>query len=181
MPMPVGWRRHPQTRPRSPATWIRHARTAEDDARPEDLEPVVVGWGLDLAEALGRLAASGEADVYLEIFQEVNDIEVNDIEDPQQRGIFLGPDLMAWPATAGATLDIDQYVYHECGDASGSAVHRGQFDRGPVAGGDPDLLRSLDPRARRRPGQPGPASDLISGASAVGPEQSQDGAVDLVE
>ncbi len=119
---------------------------------------MVVGWGLDLAEALGRLAASGEADVYLEIVQ-----EVNDIEDPQQRGIFLGPDLMAWPATAGANLDIDQYVYHECGD------------------GDPALLRSLDPRARRRPGQPGPASDLGSGASAVAPEQSQDGAVDLVE
>ncbi|MFC8591696.1 DUF4279 domain-containing protein [Streptomyces atroolivaceus] len=174
--MPVGWRRHPQARPRSHATWIRHARTAEDDARPEDLEPVVVGWGLDLAEALGRLAASGEADVYLEIVQ-----EVNDIEDPQQRGIFLGPDLMAWLATAGATLDIDQYVYHECGDASGSAVHRGPLDRGPVAGGDPALLQSLDPRARRRPGQPGPASDLGSGASAVGPEQSQDGAVDLVE
>ncbi|MEU5167103.1 MULTISPECIES: DUF4279 domain-containing protein [Streptomyces] len=108
----VGWRRHPQATPRSHATWIRHVRTADDDARPEDLEPVVVGWGAGFAEALGRLAASGEAGVHLEIVQ-----EIDDLEDPQQKGIFLGPHLMAWMGAAGAVLDIDQYVYHECGDA----------------------------------------------------------------
>ncbi|WP_411135656.1 polymorphic toxin-type HINT domain-containing protein [Streptomyces sp. C10] len=51
----IGSRRHPQSPPRSHATWIRWAATANGCARPEDLEPVVVGWGPDLADALGRL------------------------------------------------------------------------------------------------------------------------------
>ncbi|WP_245738498.1 DUF4279 domain-containing protein [Streptomyces sparsogenes] len=113
----IGSRRHPQSPPRSHATWIRHAGETGGYARPEDLEPVVVGWGMDLANSLGRLADSGEAIVSLEIVQ-----EIRDIDDPQQKGIFLGVDLLSWMGTARASLDIDQYVYHECGHESDSAV-----------------------------------------------------------
>ncbi|MFC7263273.1 DUF4279 domain-containing protein [Streptomyces lutosisoli] len=49
----IGSRRHPQAPPRSQVTWIRHAGPAGGCARPEELEPVVVGWGRDLAGALG--------------------------------------------------------------------------------------------------------------------------------
>ncbi|WP_237293016.1 MULTISPECIES: DUF4279 domain-containing protein [Streptomyces] len=108
----IGSRRRPQSPPRSQSTWIRHAST-EAGARPEHLEPVVLGWGPDLAASLGRLVDSGEAAVSLVLVQ-----EIRDLEDPQQKGIFLGPDLMAWVGAARASLDIDQYIYHECGDAT---------------------------------------------------------------
>ncbi|MGA4876016.1 DUF4279 domain-containing protein [Streptomyces lydicamycinicus] len=113
----IGSRRHPQSPPRSHATWIRWAATAKGCARPEDLEPVVVGWGPDLADALGRLADSGEAVVSLEIVQ-----EIRDLDDPRQKGILLGADLLAWMSKAKASLDIDQYIYHECGDDQDDAI-----------------------------------------------------------
>ncbi|MGW1881293.1 hypothetical protein [Streptomyces sp. NPDC001970] len=78
---------------------------------------MVVGWGPDLAGALGRLVDSGEAAVSLEILQ-----EIRDLDDPQQKGIILGADLLSWMGAARASLDIDQYIYHECGDESDGAV-----------------------------------------------------------
>jgi hypothetical protein len=78
---------------------------------------VVVGWGPDFAVVLGRLVDSGEAVVSLVIVQ-----RIRDPDDPQQKGIFLGADLLAWMSTARASLDIDQYVYHECGDDSSNAA-----------------------------------------------------------
>jgi len=78
---------------------------------------VVVGWGPDLADALGRLADSGEAVVSLEIVQ-----EIRDLDDPRQKGILLGADLLAWMSKAKASLDIDQYIYHECGDDQDDAI-----------------------------------------------------------
>ncbi|MFB7273207.1 DUF4279 domain-containing protein [Streptomyces sp. NPDC056244] len=51
----IGSRRHPQSPRQSHTTWIRRAGVAGGPARPEDLEPVVVGWGLDFADVLGRL------------------------------------------------------------------------------------------------------------------------------
>lgn len=48
--------------------------------------------------------------------------EIRDLDDPQQKGIFLGADLMSWMGAARASLDIDQYVYHECGDESDGDV-----------------------------------------------------------
>ncbi|GGP02313.1 hypothetical protein GCM10012278_09050 [Nonomuraea glycinis] len=80
---------------------------------------MVLGWGTDLADALGRLVDSGEVAVSLEIVQ-----KIRDPDDPQQKGIFLGADLLAWLGAARASLDIDQYVYHECGDESDDAVSR---------------------------------------------------------
>ncbi|MFF9087522.1 DUF4279 domain-containing protein [Streptomyces sp. NPDC014991] len=112
----IGSRRRPQSPPRPHATWIRHAAAAGGSARPEDLEPVVLGWGPEFAAALGRLARSGDADVSLVLVQ-----EITDPDDPQQKGVFLRADLLAWLATAGASLDIDQYVYHDCaGEEAGS-------------------------------------------------------------
>ncbi|MGE7383892.1 DUF4279 domain-containing protein [Streptomyces sp. NPDC004126] len=112
----IGSRRHPQSPPRSHSTWIRHAATGPG-ARPEDLEPVVLGWGPDLAAALRQLVGSGKATVSLEIVQ-----EIRDLDDPQQKGIFLGPNLLAWAGAARASLDIDQYIYHECGDLPGDGT-----------------------------------------------------------
>ncbi|MDT3395087.1 DUF4279 domain-containing protein [Streptomyces sp. B1866] len=113
----IGSRRYPQSPPRSHATWIRRVGAAGGCDRPEDLEQVVVGWGPDLADALGRLADSGEAAVSLVIVQ-----EIRDLDDPQQKGIFLGADLLAWMGAAKASLDIDQYIYHECGDEADNAI-----------------------------------------------------------
>ncbi|MFE5860182.1 DUF4279 domain-containing protein [Streptomyces virginiae] len=112
----IGSRRRPQSPARSHATWIRRVGTTGGDARPEDMEPVVLGWGTDLAAALGRLVDSGEAAVTLGIVQ-----EIRDLDDPQQKGIFLGADLLSWIAAAKASLDIDQYIYHECGDEPDAA------------------------------------------------------------
>ncbi|WP_073919929.1 DUF4279 domain-containing protein [Streptomyces sp. CB00455] len=103
----IGSRRRPQSPPRSHSTWIRHAGRA----RPEDLEPVILAWGPDLAASLGRLALSGEAAVCLEIVQ-----EIRDPDDPQQTGIALSPALLSWLATSHASLDIDQYIHHDCPD-----------------------------------------------------------------
>jgi hypothetical protein len=75
---------------------------------------VVLGWGPEFAAALGRLAGSGDVDVSLVIVQ-----ELTDPEDPRQRGIFLGVTLLAWLARAGASLDIDQYVYYDGDDQRG--------------------------------------------------------------
>ncbi|WP_189940260.1 DUF4279 domain-containing protein [Streptomyces aurantiogriseus] len=106
----IGSRRHAGSPPRSHASWVRRAdRPGQAGARPEDLEPVILGWGLDFAHALGQLVASGEAVVSLEIVQ-----EIRDLDDSQQKGIFLGAELMSWLGAAKASLDIDQYVFHEC-------------------------------------------------------------------
>ncbi|MEU4085346.1 DUF4279 domain-containing protein [Streptomyces aureus] len=102
----VGSRRHPQSPPRKHATWIRHVRDRGESGRPEDLEPAILAWGPEFAVILGRLADSQDAAVSLVVVQ-----EITDPEDPQQKGIFLGADLLAWLARAGASLDIDQYVY----------------------------------------------------------------------
>ncbi|MFC7263274.1 hypothetical protein [Streptomyces lutosisoli] len=48
--------------------------------------------------------------------------EIRDLDDPQQKGIFLGAELLSWMGEARASLDIDQYVYHECGDESDGDV-----------------------------------------------------------
>ncbi|MFE2516748.1 DUF4279 domain-containing protein [Streptomyces mirabilis] len=110
----IGSRRRPQSPPRAHANWIRHVSAANGPGRPEDLEPMVLGWGPEFAAALGRLAGSGGADVSLVVVQ-----ELTDPEDPRQKGVFLGAPLLAWLAEAGASLDIDQYVYCDCDDQLG--------------------------------------------------------------
>ncbi|MFJ5118399.1 DUF4279 domain-containing protein [Kitasatospora sp. NPDC088548] len=113
----IGSRRRPESPPRSHTTWVRRAEVSGVDARPEDLEPVILGWGKDFSSALGRLVTSTDAVVSLEIVQ-----QIRDIESGREKGIFLGADLIAWLGAAGASLDIDQYIYHECGDGFDDAA-----------------------------------------------------------
>ncbi|GAA3005096.1 hypothetical protein GCM10010519_41110 [Streptomyces lactacystinicus] len=107
----IGSRRHPESPPRSHATWARRAELPGIDARPENLEPIILGWGKDFSSALGRLVESTDAFVSLEIVQ-----QIRNIENGREKGIFLGADLIAWLGAARASIDIDQYIYNECGD-----------------------------------------------------------------
>ncbi|MER7662721.1 MULTISPECIES: DUF4279 domain-containing protein [unclassified Streptomyces] len=103
----VGSRRRPEHPPRAFTSWMRHATVATPAARPEDLEPVVLGWGHEFARALGQLADAG-GDVSLVIVQ-----RIDDHENTAAKGIFLGEPLIDWLSTAKSSLDIDQYVHHE--------------------------------------------------------------------
>ncbi|TWE19442.1 uncharacterized protein DUF4279 [Kitasatospora atroaurantiaca] len=105
----IGSRRRPELPPRGHTSWIRRAVAPEAGARPEDLEPSVLAWGTEFAAALGALAESGAADVSLVIVQ-----RIQDPDGTAEKGIFLGAELIRWLATAGASLDVDQYVLHEC-------------------------------------------------------------------
>lgn len=101
----IGSRRRPEAPPRAHMTWERHTSPARDDARPEDLLPQVLGWGEEFARVLGRLVESTDAAVFLEVVQ-----EVTDLEDTSQTGMWFGPDLITWLSLAKASLDIDQYI-----------------------------------------------------------------------
>lgn len=106
----IGSRRRPESPPRQHATWERHVVVPGRAAvRPEDFEPVILGWGSAFAEALGDLNRTTDVEVSLVIVQ-----EIRDIESSEEKGIFLSPALMAWLGKAHASLDIDQYIYHEC-------------------------------------------------------------------
>lgn len=105
----IGNRRHPQSPKFVESRWIRRARTPGNGARPEDLAPVVVHWGMEFALSVGQLVRSGEASASLEIVQ-----EIRDLDSAEEKGIFLSPELCAWLAAAEASLDIDQYIYHGC-------------------------------------------------------------------
>ncbi|MEU5428990.1 DUF4279 domain-containing protein [Streptomyces olivoreticuli] len=104
----IGSRRRPESPQRSHTTWVREAKAAMDNPRPENLEPVVLQWGDRFASALEQLSNSGEAEVSLVIVQRVRDIESSD-----EKGIFFGVGLITWLARARAALDIDQYILHD--------------------------------------------------------------------
>ncbi|PJI85725.1 hypothetical protein CLV34_2916 [Luteimicrobium subarcticum] len=82
-----------------------------EDARPEDFEPVILAWGPEFARALGSLVTAGDAFVALELVQ-----EIRDLDSSREKGIFLSPELLAWLATSHASLDIDQYIFHDCSE-----------------------------------------------------------------
>ena len=103
----IGSRRRPETPPRKHSLWVRRA----GDGRPEDIEPAVLDWGMDFARAVGTLTASTDVVASLVIVQ-----RVTDVDDPLQKGVFLSATLLSWLAAAGASLDIDQYVLHDCED-----------------------------------------------------------------
>ncbi|MFJ2647661.1 DUF4279 domain-containing protein [Streptomyces sp. NPDC087420] len=108
----IGGRRRPGSRPREHTDWTRRAEAPEPGARPEDLERIVLGWGLPFARALGALARSGDARISLVIVQ-----QIEDLDDEMAKGIVLGAELVAWLAVAQASVDIDQFFLHECGEA----------------------------------------------------------------
>ncbi|MEU2873448.1 DUF4279 domain-containing protein [Streptomyces olivoreticuli] len=105
----IGSRRRPESPPRSHTTWVREAKAAMDNPRPEDLEPVVLQWGDRFASALGQLSSGGEVEVSLVIVQ-----RFRDLESSEEKGIFFGVDLITWLARARAAIDIDQYILHDC-------------------------------------------------------------------
>ncbi|WP_084628413.1 DUF4279 domain-containing protein [Amycolatopsis nigrescens] len=90
--------------------WVKEVFEVTDSARFEEVGRVVVGWGMPLAEELGRLAVD-DADVSLNIVQ-----KITDIEDPLEKGVWLSADLVRWLGVAKAAISIDQYVLHECFD-----------------------------------------------------------------
>src|SRR4051812_31434432 len=71
----IGGRRGPESPPRAHATWIRRAEVADADTRPEGLEPVIVGRGLNFARALGELVESSDAMVSVEIVQQIRNLD----------------------------------------------------------------------------------------------------------
>jgi hypothetical protein len=104
----VRWGR-PKLPRREHTTWMRHTKPESEDARPEDLLPQILAWGEDFAKALGRLVDSTDAVVFLEVVQ-----EVTDLEDTNQKGFGFDSEMIAWLALAKASVDIDQYIYHDC-------------------------------------------------------------------
>ena len=90
--------------PRAHTTWIRHTRPSSDGVWPEHLVPRVLGWGENFGAALGSLVDSTDAVVYLELVQ-----EVTDLEDTNQTGISLGPDLIAWPRPHSTSTSTSTY------------------------------------------------------------------------
>jgi hypothetical protein len=104
--VPIGTVRRPHAPAYRYSIWKRRA-VAAGDGRAEDFEASVLGWGLEFAEKVGSLA--GEAEILLTIVQ-----RIDDLGDPLQKGIFLSPELVQWMAAANASLDVDQYVFHDC-------------------------------------------------------------------
>ncbi|MEV8374076.1 DUF4279 domain-containing protein [Kribbella sp. NPDC056861] len=80
---PIGSTWRPEAPPRPHTSWVRNVETTHPNPRPEDLEPMVLGWGQEFAQALGQLVDTTDATVALDIVQ-----DVNDRKDPQQVGIF---------------------------------------------------------------------------------------------
>ncbi|MFZ4273873.1 DUF4279 domain-containing protein [Streptomyces arboris] len=109
----AGSRKHPRAMPRTHNRWVRHARSPEPGARPEDLEQIVTGWGTPFARALGTLVDSGEASVSLVLVQ-----QVHDLDDEMALGIVLSAELVTWLALARADVDMDQYIFHECDESA---------------------------------------------------------------
>ncbi|WP_100350997.1 DUF4279 domain-containing protein [Luteimicrobium subarcticum] len=106
-----GSRKRPELPPRTTTTWTRNVTAPVEDARPEDFEPVILAWGPEFARALGSLVTAGDAFVALELVQ-----EIRDLDSSREKGIFLSPELLAWLATSHASLDIDQYIFHDCSE-----------------------------------------------------------------
>lgn len=105
--IPIGTLRRPHAPAYRHSVWKRRA-VGSGDGRPEDFEASVVAWGMEFAAKVGSLVAAGEAEVSLMIVQ-----RVDDLGDPLQKGIFLSPELVQWMATAGASLDVDQYFFRD--------------------------------------------------------------------
>ncbi|MFW5419802.1 hypothetical protein J0910_24595 [Nocardiopsis sp. CNT-189] len=72
--------------------------------RPDSLFDRLVGLGEPVARMVGRIAPEGAVSVSL-------CQEIDDVDDPGQKGIWFAPDAVRWAALAGASIDIDQYIY----------------------------------------------------------------------
>lgn len=104
-----GSRTRPEYPVRASTSWTREISDGRSNARPEELEPVVLGWGMEFAQDLGKLVLETDAVVALVVVQ-----EFDDLEDGRSKGISMSADLINWLSTARACVDIDQYIFHEC-------------------------------------------------------------------
>lgn len=66
----------------------------------------ICGWGLEFAERLGVLARANEAIIEVCVVQ-----EFIGSGDAAAKGIELSAGLIEWASMAGASIDIDQYIY----------------------------------------------------------------------
>ncbi len=78
--------------------------------RPEDAEGAILAWEDGFKDELRSLVDNHNCAVSLAIVQ-----EISDLDDPESKGIFLSHPLLVQLTQIGASLDIDQYVLHECG------------------------------------------------------------------
>ncbi|WP_017594085.1 hypothetical protein [Nocardiopsis potens] len=72
--------------------------------RPDPLFDRLVDLGEPVARTVGRITPEGT--VYVSLCQ-----EIDDVDDPGQKGIWFAPEAVRWAALAGASIDIDQYIY----------------------------------------------------------------------
>ncbi|MBB5432375.1 hypothetical protein [Nocardiopsis composta] len=72
--------------------------------RPEPLLERLADLGEPAARMIRRIAPEGAVSVSL-------CQEIGDVDDPGQKGIWFAPEAVRWAALAGASVDIDQYIY----------------------------------------------------------------------
>ncbi|GII91906.1 DUF4279 domain-containing protein [Sinosporangium siamense] len=72
-----------------------------DDAIAE-----VCSWGLNTARSFREICLSDNWEASLVIIQ-----EIRDADDPHEKGISLTSTAISWLAAAGASLEIDQYLF----------------------------------------------------------------------
>lgn len=89
--------------PREATSWsLELTWPSEVHSGTEGLAMAIESLGLPVAERAARLAARG-CEIVLSVCQELAD-------DPASVGLHLPPSAISWIATAGASVDIDQYV-----------------------------------------------------------------------
>lgn len=86
--------------------WRRLVSAGNSVDRFEEIAERVQSWGLEFAQRLGELARGGQVGIELSVIQ-----EIRDPDDAGAKGIHFDAGLIAWLATASASVDIDQYLY----------------------------------------------------------------------
>lgn len=74
--------------------------------RPETLLRKLTDLGEDVPRTIARAVQGQEDAVFLSLCQ-----EIDDVDDPQQKGVWFSAEDVRWAALAGASIDIDQYIY----------------------------------------------------------------------
>ncbi|MEO3812779.1 DUF4279 domain-containing protein [Sphaerisporangium sp. B11E5] len=75
--------------------------------RPEEAFDALVSWGLPLARRFRDVCADKGWEASLVVVQ-----EFRTPDEPLEKGISLSRELVEWLATAGAAVDVDQYIYY---------------------------------------------------------------------
>jgi len=83
-------------------------------SRLEPLLEMVVRLGDGFARRLARSSRESAGRTVISIVQ-----LIDEPDDSMQKGIVISPELVNWAAVAGASFDIDQYVYTDEADRGG--------------------------------------------------------------